>query len=334
MNISKINLMFCLTVMAVLLGVPTVSAQNDAITFQCIQSFEAFAYGIQEDFTDADQLDIVWIPQYELPDNDGATEYLGANTLFSRIINGKQEIWLVLGTFPIVYDEPMFGVYHINDDTLRLVPRPMGDETSVSIAFAPMVDNSAAIWSSTTQYTPQGVAVLPGMENPYPSSYASVAIFDESKSEFLSFNDSPHIPFVPNTRQENLPGQLRLDSNGILWLFTETDDIYQFDSISRTFQLTAQLDERRWGRITPTLDGSFLILLGTSDEYSFGEFRPLDEFMFELLPNTGELNSLPTPPILLNTLMPAFVDQDNRAWFSAMAYLADGQWTVVNPNPD
>ncbi|MEM6530418.1 MAG: hypothetical protein AAF653_19115, partial [Chloroflexota bacterium] len=92
-------------------------AEDDGIKFDCLQSFDYFAYAIQEDLTRDDELDISWIPQYEFPETNekGDRIYHFNRVLFSRTVNGGQEIWLELGSTPRLYDEPVFGIYHVSD---------------------------------------------------------------------------------------------------------------------------------------------------------------------------------------------------------------------------
>jgi hypothetical protein len=131
MGISRSIFICWLVIVAILLGVPSVGAQSDTVLFECTQSFEYFAYGIQEDITEADQLDIVWVPQYELPETDESSgrtlNYYATRVLLSHIVDGDQEIWLGLDALPNVYGEPVFGKYRVNEDSLTIVPRRLGD---------------------------------------------------------------------------------------------------------------------------------------------------------------------------------------------------------------
>jgi len=336
-----------LLIAAFALGDLSVAAQDEAVTFECIQSFEYFAYAIQqEEISEADQLDITWIPQYQFPEPNETGEELiwsgwSVRVLFSRTVNGKQEIWLAIRAYPQVYDQPMFGVYHVDDGSLTLVPRRIGEEFSVSMANELMVDDNGTIWASTGQYTGERILILPGMEDPYPSTYASVAVFDDAIRRFVPFSSVPQISveFSDESGWERRVDvnrtQLVIDANGVPWLFTEANDVYRFDSTTNTFQWVQQLDETFYIRVLAMLDDNMLIFRrARSEEFIWAQVLPVEEYIFELNPITGELQGIPKPPIALDTGHLIFVDRYNRTWFSAMAYLQDGQWTVVNPDPE
>lgn len=330
---------FVIGIFSVVFVNPAVNAQNEVVMFDCLQSFEYFAYAIQEDLTETDKLDITWVPQYQLPitnDSGQIISYRGTRVLLSRTVRDNQEIWLQLNGVSNSYEDPAFGIYHVSDNTLTLVSGRVGNSEDVTKVNELTVGLNGTIWASTDQFIFENIIVLPGMDNPFPASYASVATYVETNNRFVSVSESPQIPFRTDAREWDPLTQIVVDSNGILWVFLVRGEVYQFDPTTNTFPLSEEFSDMVFQSVSPTFRSSIFIdiLPEVGSPSPFPSSLPVSDTFFEFFPGTGEILDIPASPILLRTGLPVLIDRNNRAWFSAMAYLENEQWTVVNPDPN
>jgi hypothetical protein len=312
MKLQKVILLSGQIVCLMLFGSLYAHSQDATMQFDCKQSFEYFAYGIQEEITEVDQLTVSWVSQYEMPITDTENRrlsYRQTRVLFSRTVNGNQEIWLRLSVSPNPYDEPVFGVYRVQDGSLTLIPRRLGD--SFTMANELTVDNNGTIWATVNQFVFDRVLLVPG-SNIFPTTFASLASFDDMTSEFVPVSVSPQVQFRSDLRSYNPRTQLILNSDGQLWVFFNNEDVYLLNTTTRTFTLTPSIQEiegRFFRSLEPTLDGSAIVdLIPTSDVPSQqAPALPIEDTVFELSPNIGEIQNVPAPPIPLYPGLPRVI---------------------------
>ena len=78
----------------------TTARTTEEATFECVNSFEYYAYGMQGfEISSDDELHVQWQPRYEIARIivDGTEiRYDGAEVVFSRIRDDRQEVWVKL----------------------------------------------------------------------------------------------------------------------------------------------------------------------------------------------------------------------------------------------
>jgi len=322
------------------------AAQNASVSFQvgrCIQSFDAFAFhssnpSSQETasrFSD-------WQIEAELPREESLEDviihyYQNINISLSRLYNGQQEIWITGHIYMDLQFTPLIIIFRPDSQSWDFLTANIGDtELYVNDLY---VDNRNVIWGRTTWPT-----IL--QERSELDSVPVLSRYNEITQRFEVAEGVLEIPLpqeeigVSTSVHQTI---ILLYNNNIFWIFAQGDGLYRYNPTTQITEQQAQLSDIFVDSIAVSPDGIiYFSTYGNRVGLTIAEiFTSRESFtlaegnLLRFIPQTGEIESLPTP----NETWPMFsgmlFDRQGRLWLGSVGYLeSNGTWHLIHPDPE
>lgn len=286
----------------------------------CIKPFHEFAY--LPDETSRPVPEILPAPPWQVEATIPALENTTYNTLdiqieLARTKNGKQEIWLFKNPFDsgigTIKREGSFVIYHPQTQTWEEVSAIIGGTNLVVRDI--FVTSDGNVWGQI------------GTDQPHstPTMSPVLARFNESTQRFEAATGGLEITIRLNSGLLSHLLEIVLDKQDIFWIFGPNDGIYRYDPQTQTTKRQTDLPNKEIDRLSTALasDGSIYF-----QDKSISE---AEEFLFQFIPETGEIVTLDVLREPWETSSGMLVDRRGRLWLGAMGYMeTDGSWHLLH----
>ncbi|NIT61335.1 MAG: hypothetical protein GWN00_35555, partial [Aliifodinibius sp.] len=229
----------------------------------------------------------------------------------ARTNNEDQEIWIFERPFEsfdgTIIKEGAFLIYHPKSQTWGEVSAKIGD-TSLVVRDL-FITKDGTLWGRLYN---RKYSMLPN-EAPILSR------FNETTQRFEAVPGGFDVPITQDLQEHggyvDVPA-IVLDEQDNFWIFMQKDGIYRYDTKTGTLDRQTDLPATEIDLLDATLsiDGSIYFRI-------IYPYRT-KQFLFQFVPETGEMTSLEIPNQTWRLFSGMLVDREGNLWLGAMGYLS------------
>ncbi len=292
----------------------------------CYNSFEEFAYTSTVEGYGTGLPTEPWEIKSTFPDEfigDYHIRGLRIQVMFTRSVNGSQEIWLARPSRFLEEDTQSIFIFHPISGEWQTV----SDNVDGTDAFIRGVYQAGdgTIWGwngwDWNKNTPSG---------PIMSKY---------NEQTQKFEFAPGMLEYPLTDEGERVGHgSDFDSQGNIWILVSKDGIYLYNFITQTTIKQLDLKDITVSNLEGLSDGSIYFTDNTYSQRSQDNSRPgvFDGMLYQYIPESKELLELGNPDEEWPWFGSMFETSRGQVWFSAVGYrdLQDGSWHLLHSDPE
>ena len=289
---------------------------NQRFEDNCILPLESFAYSPWPNRLVPDesvmQIPPAWEAAMDIPDD----YYLN----ITRETQAGIELWFDQAVRETP-DGPEKRVYHIYNIETKVWETVSGEyEGSGVLITNLLIDPDNGVWAQNTVKMPS----LNGGNEPHPL----LSKFNEEKRVFELVDETFILPIDQTNGLDNPVIRIKIDPQGLVWIFIAQDAIYSYDPQTR--EMKKRIDIPGIGIYSPVFSSDGIYFLDISGVVVLSSdvrilLYSLEENTIEQVP--ARLNPWPPIPNLL-------MDHKNRLWLGGVAYFDEnGALFLLEPSP-
>lgn len=276
----------------------------------CIKPFHEFAFLPDETSRPIPELlpSLPWQVEAIIPGQENVTYgFSDIQIEMARTKNGKVEIWLFkrpTDSLAGIGDRKgSFAIYYPQSQTWKEVSAII-EETNLVVRHL-FVTSDGTVWGSIWAYQPHSVLTTAPV----------LGRFNEATQRFEAAVGGLEIHVTHSQGFLSRALEIVLDDEDIFWIFGPDDGIYRYDPKTQTIGRQTNLPNTEIHRLSTALasDGSIY--------FQVKPFSGAEEFLFQFIPETGEVVTLDVPREPWEASAGMLVDHRGRLWLGAMGYM-------------
>lgn len=317
---------------ATLFGAKTAaSTQIGTDKSQCIQSFDEFAYGGPEFWTQRQPEHVLvgWQQVSTVPPgpSDMPVEYPAFSVELSRVFHGEHEIW-VRG---VGREGMVWLVYKPESQEWESIPRRIGNTILYSGDL--FLTDDGTVWSRTQWYM--------GSESVDIETVSVLSIFNEDTRRFETAGVPVKIPVSQETEyyygQAVLPWpKIILDEQNAFWILVNFDGIYRYDPVTQAFERAVNLSNTPINEAALATDGSiYLSKLNKNTKTTKALVTLTQGILLHFRPDSSTIETIEIPDAEWPIFSGMLVDHNERLWLGSIGYRdLNETWHLIHSNPE
>jgi hypothetical protein len=300
----------------------TVREQPFLANENCIKPFDEFAYLPDETPRPIPILlpDTPWEVETTIPRQQNMTYHvLDIQVELARNKNGNGEIWLFRGPLgsedETTKREGSFLIYYPQSQRW--------EEISAIIEDTNLMVRELFVTSDETVWGKIGVH----QSHLIPTTGPVLGRFNESERRFEKAIGGLEIPLTVNYGILSQLVEVVLDKQDVFWIFGPDNGIYHYDPRVQTTEKKVNLPYPEIQRLSTAL------AIDDSIYFQDKSLSEAEDFLFQFIPQTGEIITLDMPRKPWAASGGMLVDRQGRLRLGAMGYMeTDGSWHLLHRN--
>lgn len=298
---------------------------------QCMQSFDDFAYGGPEYWSQRQTEHTLsgWQKESTVPPGPSnmPVEYPTFSVELSRVFHDEQEIW-VSG---VGQEGAVWLIYKPASQEWESIPRRIGN--TVLYPGDLFLTDDGTVWSRTQWHTQS--------ESVDIETASVLGIFNEDTRRFETAGVPIEIPVSQETEyyygQAVLPWpEIIIDERNNFWIFVSFDGIYHYDPVTQAVERVVNLSNIPINEAALATDGS--IYLSKPNEFTNTTrtlFTLTQGMLLHFKPGSDNIETITIPDEAWPVFSGMHVDRNGRLWLGSIGYRdLNETWHLIHSNTE